>query len=201
MNLMTKRGNLDNVVLYEHYCDGKSDLNNIPLDQINLGSIALVLKDENDSIGFYMADSNKEWHAISFLNGGGGSGGDDSGDDSQGSDETMVVNFTETSATSATCDKTYAEVLSQLTNGKFVYGIIDLSYTSPLSQTYYLYVAHVAPIIPWGSKDSSAVNAIVFSGNNCGSSYSPQRGASPYPNTLYVALYEDNTVQHYTQQL
>lgn len=196
MNIMTKRGNLDNVILFEHYCDEKADLNNIPLDQISLGTIALVLKDENDSIGFYMADSNKEWHAISSVNSGGGSG-----DDSQGSDETMIVNFTETSATSATCDKTYAEVLSQLTNGKFVYGIIDLSYSSITSSQFYLYVAQIGPIIPWGSKDSEYINAIVFSGNNCSSTYSPQRGAIPYPNTLYVVLYEDNTVQHYTQQL
>ena len=60
MNLMTKRGNLDNVVLYEHYCDEKSDLDNIPLDQINLGSIALVLKDENDSIGFIFRSTEGE---------------------------------------------------------------------------------------------------------------------------------------------
>lgn len=70
MNIMTKRGSLDNQITYEHYCDTKADLANIPSSQISLGSIAIVLKDENDSMGIYLANSNKEW--ISFSNGEGG---------------------------------------------------------------------------------------------------------------------------------
>ena len=195
MNIMTKRGNLDNVILFEHYCDEKADLNNIPLDQISLGTIALVLKDENDSIGFYMADSNKEWHAISSVNSGGGSG-----DDSQGSDEAMIVNFAGTDMSSVTCDKTYTEVLSQLTNGKFVYGIMDIT-DSEASTQFYLNVATIEPMVPWGSTTSSGINAIVFSANCCGSLYDSQHGASPLPNTVYAVLYEDNTIQCYQHLL
>lgn len=68
MNIMTKRGSQDNIVIYEHYCDTKADLANIPQDQISLGSVAIVLKDEDDSMGIYLANSNKEW--ISFSTGG-----------------------------------------------------------------------------------------------------------------------------------
>lgn len=71
MNIMTKRGSEDNIVTYEHYCDTKADLANIPQDQITLGSVAIVLKDEDDSMGIYLANSNKEW--ISFSTGGSGS--------------------------------------------------------------------------------------------------------------------------------
>ena len=71
MNIMTKRGSEDNIVTYEHYCDTKADLANIPQDQISLGSVAIVLKDEDDSMGIYLANSNKEW--ISFSTSGGGS--------------------------------------------------------------------------------------------------------------------------------
>ena len=70
---MTKRGSLDNVVTYEHYCDTKSDLNNIPKNQITLGSVAIILKDENDSMGIYIATSQKEWIEVSTsMNSGGG---------------------------------------------------------------------------------------------------------------------------------
>ena len=72
MNIMTKRGSEDNIVTYEHYCDTKADLANIPQDQISLGSVAIVLKDEDDSMGIYLANSNKEW--ISFSTGGSGGG-------------------------------------------------------------------------------------------------------------------------------
>ena len=89
MNIMTKRGSLDNVVTYEHYCDTKADLDNIPKDQITLGTIALVLVDDDDAIGIYMADSNKQWHAISSFSGGSGSGGDSEDEE----DEYMVVDF------------------------------------------------------------------------------------------------------------
>ena len=77
MNILTKRGNLDNVVTYEHVCDEISDLPNIPSDQISLGSVAIVLKGENGGLEVYMADSNKEWSLLSgSVGGGGGDGGD-----------------------------------------------------------------------------------------------------------------------------
>lgn len=72
MNIMTKKGSLDNIITYEHYCDTKADLANIPKEQITLGSVAIVLKDEGNEMGIYLANSNKEW--ISFSAGGNGGG-------------------------------------------------------------------------------------------------------------------------------
>ena len=72
MNIMTKRGSLDNVITYEHFCVTKADLINIPKSQITLGSVAIVLQDENDSMGIYIAGSDKQWNEISTsINGGG----------------------------------------------------------------------------------------------------------------------------------
>lgn len=69
MNIMTKKGSLDNIVTYEHFCDNKSDLANIPKNQITLGSTAIVLQDEDNGMGIYIANSNKEWIAVSISNG------------------------------------------------------------------------------------------------------------------------------------
>ena len=60
MNIMTKRGNLDNAVTYEHICDTTADLNNIDPRYITLGSVAVVLQGDT-GIEIYMATSNKEW--------------------------------------------------------------------------------------------------------------------------------------------
>lgn len=59
-NIMTKRGQADNVITYEHICDTTADLDNIDPKYITLGSIALVLKGAA-GIEVYMATSNKEW--------------------------------------------------------------------------------------------------------------------------------------------
>lgn len=63
MNIMTKRGNLDNMVTYEHMCDTAADLANIDPNQITLGSIAIVV---NGAAGLeaYMATSDKQWHLV-----------------------------------------------------------------------------------------------------------------------------------------
>lgn len=74
MNIMTKRGSLDNVITYEHYCDTVADLANIPKNQITLGSVAIVLKGEDDELEVYMADTNKTWYPLLNNAGGGGSG-------------------------------------------------------------------------------------------------------------------------------
>lgn len=73
MNIMTKRGNHDNVVTYEHICDAHADLANIPQDQIVLGSTAIVLNDEGEGFGVYMADSNKQWVRLMVGSGSGSS--------------------------------------------------------------------------------------------------------------------------------
>lgn len=72
MHILTKRGSLDNVITYEHYCDAKSDLANIPKSQITLGSTAIVLQDEEGGMGIYIAGSDKQWVAVSTSNGGSG---------------------------------------------------------------------------------------------------------------------------------
>ena len=60
MTVMTKRGQADNVITYEHICDTTADLDKIDPKYITLGSIALVLKG-SAGIEVYMATSNKEW--------------------------------------------------------------------------------------------------------------------------------------------
>ena len=58
--IMTKRGNQDNVVTYEFVCDTTADLNAIEPEYITLGSVAIVIQGDS---GFevYMANSEKEW--------------------------------------------------------------------------------------------------------------------------------------------
>ena len=60
MTVMTKRGQADNVITYEHICDTTADLDKIDPKYITLVSIALVLKG-SAGIEVYMATSNKEW--------------------------------------------------------------------------------------------------------------------------------------------
>ena len=59
-NIMTKRGQQDNIVTYEHICDEIADLQNIDPEYITLGSTALVLLGEH-GVELYMATSTKQW--------------------------------------------------------------------------------------------------------------------------------------------
>ena len=47
MVITSKRGQLDNVVTYEHICDTSSDLDSIKPEYINLGSVAIVLQGDS----------------------------------------------------------------------------------------------------------------------------------------------------------
>ena len=67
MNIMTKRGQLDNVATYEHICDTTEDLQNIDPQYINLGSIAIVLKGTS-GLEVYMAASDKTWVSLFGAN-------------------------------------------------------------------------------------------------------------------------------------
>ena len=58
---MTKRGSMDNQTANEFFCDTINDRNAIPSADINLGTIAIVLK---PGMQVFIADSNKEWHAF-----------------------------------------------------------------------------------------------------------------------------------------
>lgn len=60
MNIMSKRGQADNVVTYEHICDTAADLQNIDPQYVTLGSVAIVLSGAA-GLEVYMANSNKEW--------------------------------------------------------------------------------------------------------------------------------------------
>lgn len=67
--IMTKRGNLDNVVTYEFVCDTTADLNAIEPRDVTMGSVAIVIQGDS---GFevYMANSKKEWINLGSLGGG-----------------------------------------------------------------------------------------------------------------------------------
>jgi len=58
-NIMTKNGNLDNVVTYEHICDTEEDKNKIDPKYITLGTTCIVLNGDGGALEVYMADSNK----------------------------------------------------------------------------------------------------------------------------------------------
>lgn len=57
---MTKRGSLDNEITNEFFCDTVTDLNAIPSEDINLGSVAVVL----EGMEVYIANSNKQWRSM-----------------------------------------------------------------------------------------------------------------------------------------
>ena len=74
MTIMTKRGNLDNIVTYEHICDTYEDLQNIDPKYATLGSTAIVINQE-EGLNAYMATSAGEWVPIGTASSGGGEGG------------------------------------------------------------------------------------------------------------------------------
>ena len=61
MTIMSKRGQLDNVLTYEHICDTGADLENIDPNYITLGSVAIVLEGDSGGLEVYMAHSDKTW--------------------------------------------------------------------------------------------------------------------------------------------
>ena len=60
MTIMSKRGQADNIITYEHICDTTADLTNIDPKYVTLGSVAIVLKG-SAGLEVYMATSDKEW--------------------------------------------------------------------------------------------------------------------------------------------
>ncbi len=64
MHIISKQGNMDNVLTYEHICDTIADMNNIEKKYITLGSTCIVLSGSANALEAYMADSNKEWHEL-----------------------------------------------------------------------------------------------------------------------------------------
>lgn len=64
MHILSKIGNRDNVVTYEHICDTAADMAAIEKRYITLGSTCIVLQGEDETMEVYMADSSKEWHNL-----------------------------------------------------------------------------------------------------------------------------------------
>lgn len=67
MTIMSKRGQADNIITYEHICDTAADLTSIDPKYITLGSVAIVLKGAA-GLEVYMATSDKEW--VNLIGGG-----------------------------------------------------------------------------------------------------------------------------------
>lgn len=63
-SILTKRGNLDNIVTYEHICDTTADKDNIDPHYVTLGSTCIVINGESGGVEVYIADSNKNWVSI-----------------------------------------------------------------------------------------------------------------------------------------
>lgn len=61
--IMTKRGNQDNVVTYEFVCDTTTDLATIDPSYVTMGSIAIVI-DGDSGFEVYIANSKKQWIAL-----------------------------------------------------------------------------------------------------------------------------------------
>ena len=72
MNIISKVGQRDNVITYEHICDTRADMEKIEPRYITLGSTCIVLQGES-GMEVYMADSDKEWHDL-LVSSGSGSG-------------------------------------------------------------------------------------------------------------------------------
>ena len=59
-SIMSKRGQQDNVITYEHICDTTADLSTITQRYAPLGSVAIVLKGAA-GLEVYMATSDHKW--------------------------------------------------------------------------------------------------------------------------------------------
>lgn len=59
-HIMTKRGQQDNIVTYEHICDTPADLENIDPQYITLGSVCIIIEGTT-GLEIYLANNNHEW--------------------------------------------------------------------------------------------------------------------------------------------
>ena len=64
--IMTKRGNLDNIITYEFVCDTTADLYAIEPEYVTMGSIAVVISGDS-GFEIYMANSHKEWISLVVM--------------------------------------------------------------------------------------------------------------------------------------
>lgn len=73
-HIMTKRGNLDNIITYQHICDTTADLSNISQEYRTLGSIAIVIEGEGGGLEIYITNSNKQWIPLTVSSSAGEEG-------------------------------------------------------------------------------------------------------------------------------
>ena len=119
MNIMTKRGSLDNVVTYEHICDTTADMDNINPNYITLGSTCIVLSgDDSDEMEVYIANSKKEWKPIATGMIGGGS---NSGSGGTSGIMRIVAANSENGSNAIVLDKTWQEIYDFISGGGFAY--------------------------------------------------------------------------------
>lgn len=62
--IMTKRGNQDNIVTNEFYCDTPADMAAINTKDITLGSVCIVVEGESGGLEAYVANSQHEWKEV-----------------------------------------------------------------------------------------------------------------------------------------
>lgn len=60
MNILLKDGSHVNREIYQHLCDDVSDLEKIPSNQINFGTLAYIVSTGE----LYIADSDKNWKVV-----------------------------------------------------------------------------------------------------------------------------------------
>ena len=60
MNILLKDGNTINREIYQHLCDDISDLEKIPSNKINFGSLAYIISTGE----LYIADSDLNWKVV-----------------------------------------------------------------------------------------------------------------------------------------
>lgn len=108
--IMTKRGNQDNVVTYEFVCDSTADLQTIESEYVTMGSVAIVIQGDG---GFevYMANSKKEWINLGSL-GGSSAGGPSSNVVGEGAAGSMIIHDGDTTAPTADVGQADSMVLS-----------------------------------------------------------------------------------------
>ena len=64
---LTKKGSLDNEITNEFWCDTVNDRDAIPASEINLGTVAVVLK---PVVQIFIADSSKQWNSMTPVEAG-----------------------------------------------------------------------------------------------------------------------------------
>ena len=58
--IMTKRGQADNIITYEFVCDTTADLDKINPQYVTMGSVAIVISGDS-GLEVYMANGQKQW--------------------------------------------------------------------------------------------------------------------------------------------